>query len=524
MRCLNQKFTIPMLPVGFLALQLAIPMSAWANPQASDSQEKDEEPTIKISLEETEQAEETIKLRHIGEGKTRLEFHIKAEFATVRLGEKKADLFHLTYTLPAEPNAPERPLTFCFNGGPGSSSVWLHLGGLSPYRVELGKQGPTDPNANVVEHLDTLLRVSDLVFVDPIGTGYSRPHEQKEMNSFTGYENDIRSLTEFIQQYLNTHQRWQSPVYLCGESYGGLRIAGLGERLWSRYEIAVRGLIFVSPALDFQTISFSNLNDLPYQTFLPGYAATAWNHGLLDKQEFPNVDKTVHVAEEFAMGEYIQALSAGASLSRKERKQVARRLEELTSIRARTWLEHDLRMNSRDFVRTILKKQKEIVGRFDGKFRGPIGVGRDKEHHYDPSYSQVAPQFAAAQREFLTKELSVDADVSYEILTSMVHPWSYEQFQNRYVSTARQLQRLMVENENCRALFVLGYTDLATPYAANTYAINHLDLPKEARTRVIAESYNSGHMMYLDEESRLKLMQDLRRFYVEDESRQHAEK
>ncbi|MCA9071211.1 MAG: hypothetical protein KDA84_19925, partial [Planctomycetaceae bacterium] len=237
-------------------------------------------------------------------------------------GKAKAEIFFIAYTLDKTKDQTQRPITFCFNGGPGSSSVWLHMGMLGPKRVKLNDDAkPVRPPGQLVENEYSLLDLTDLVFIDPVSTGFSRPAKGENKNQFHGYDEDLRSVGEFIYFYTSKHDRWLSPKFLLGESYGTLRAAGLSGHLQDRYYMDINGIALVSSVLDFQTLSFSSNNNLPYWLFLPSYTATAWYHKKLNKKlQNQQLEKVLVEAEHFAMNDYAEALLKGTTLSKSDRK------------------------------------------------------------------------------------------------------------------------------------------------------------------------------------------------------------
>ena len=410
-----------------------------------------------------------------------------------------------------------RPVTFCFNGGPGSSSVWLHMGMLGPKRVKLDSDAkPLRPPHQLIDNPYSLLDVTDLVFIDPVSTGFSRPAKGEKDDQFHGYYQDLDSVAQFIHDYVSRYGRWGSPKFLIGESYGGLRAAGLSDMLQERYRMSLNGIVLVSAVVDFQTISTYGNNDVAYALFLPTYAATAWYHKALDEdlQKLPLAD-VVQQAERFAGTRYLHALTAGDSLGAKERRQVVRRMAALTGLSAEYVAAANLRVSMPQFGKELLRKRGLVVGRFDSRY-----TGRDHDQiaeytEHDPSAAAVFGAFASAMNDYLRTELKVRQTGVYEILTDKVHPWNYSDFTNRYVDASTSLRSTMLQNPYLKVFAACGHYDLATPQFAMVYSRDHLDLPEEVRKNFTLGFYEGGHMMYAHEPSLVKLSDDLRKFYAE---------
>lgn len=415
------------------------------------------------------------------------------------------------------PPVASRPVTFVFNGGPGSSSVWLHLGLFGPKRVTyadaFGRPGPT-PNG-LVDNDASLLAETDLVFIDPVSTGYSRAEPPSAGGPFHGVEGDIESVAEFIRLWLGEHRRWASPRFLAGESYGTTRAAGLANELWSRHHIGINGVILISSVLNFQTLRFNDGNDLPYALFLPTYTAVAHFHGVLPAR-FQNLPlrEALREAERFALGEYALALLRGTALPEERRRAIAARMSELTGLSAGFVLRSNLRVTQPAFCKELLRDQGKTVGRLDARFTGLDADDAGDSTEYDPSYAAIRGSYTTAMNTYLRRSLGFDSDLDYRILTGAVGPWSYEgRGENRYVNTGEDLRRAMHQQPSMRVFVASGYHDLATPYFAADYTIDHLMLRPERRGNVRVGYYEAGHMMYIRRGARRRLRDDLRAFY-----------
>lgn len=429
-------------------------------------------------------------------------------------GKERAAMFHIAYTAGTTDAHAKRPITFSFNGGPGSSSVWLHMGILGPKRVKLDDFGrQTRPPFSVVENEYSLLDKTDLVFIDPVSTGYSRATEEGKAKDFHGVEQDVESVGEFIRLYLTRHGRWDSPVFLIGESYGTTRATALSQHLQQKHGIYLNGILLVSSVLQFQTLRFNDGNDLPYILFLPGYTAAAWYHKKLspELQNLPLAD-VLERAEEFAVSEYPEALLRGLSMPERQRKEVARKMAHLTGLDSDWILKSNLRIQAFRFFKELLREEGKTIGRFDARFTGidrdPLGNYPD----YDPSYTDIIGVFTGALNIYLREELGYETDMPYKILTSDVHPWDYGRFKNSYLETAERLRTAMARNPHMLVHVSSGYYDLATPYFATEYTLDNMGLHPTQRQRIQTDYYKGGHMMYIIPEELAKQRRDFVRF------------
>jgi carboxypeptidase C (cathepsin A) len=426
----------------------------------------------------------------------------------------KASVFYVAYTRNGVEDVSARPITFSFNGGPGSSSVWLHLGVLGPRRVLMEPEGtPLPPPFKLVENAYSLLDVTDLVFIDPVSTGYSRPAPGEEARQFHGVEQDIESVGEFIRLFTTRAQRWDSPKFLIGESYGTTRAAGLSSHLQEELGMYVNGIMLVSAILNFQSARFVLGNDLPYILFLPTYTTTAWYHKRLpeDLQALSLADVLAQV-EAFARGPYNTALMQGATLPAEERRQVVAALARFTGLTEAYVEQTNLRINIHRFVKELLRDERRTVGRFDSRITGIDRDAAGEYHDYDPSYAIVQGAYTAALNHYVRTVLDVKIDQSYEILTGNVQPWDYSKHQNQYLNVAESLRQAMTYNPSLRVFVGNGYYDLATPYFATQYTFNHLELDPTLQDHISMGYYEAGHMMYLHQPSLAKLKADLAAF------------
>ena len=434
-------------------------------------------------------------------------------------GEKpKAAIFFVAYTRDRAPDEAEsahaaRPITFSFNGGPGSSSVWLHLGVLGPRRVVLEEDGrPLPPPYRLVDNTFSLLDKTDLVFIDPVTTGFSRAVPGEADKQFHGFKPDIESVGDFIRLYISRNHRWASPRFLVGESYGTTRAAGLAGYLQERHGLYLNGIMLISVVLNFMTLDFAPGNDLPPMLFLPTYAATAHYHGRLGQDVPSDLPSLLAEVEAFALGDYALALLRGDALPAEERAAIAARLARYTGLPADYIARTNLRINIHRFVKELLRDQRRTVGRLDSRFTGIDRDAAGEHHDYDPSYAIIQGPYTGLLNDYVRRELRFDSDLPYEILSERVRPWSFDQHQNAYVNVGETLRKAMSMNPHLRVFVANGAYDLATPYLATRYTFDHLQLDDSLRANVVMAHYEAGHMMYIHDPSLAQLKADLDTF------------
>lgn len=430
-------------------------------------------------------------------------------------GEKpKASIFFIAYTKDGVEDPASRPLTFSFNGGPGSSSVWLHLGVLGPRRVLLDNDGfSLRPPYKLVDNEASLLDVTDLVFIDPVSTGFSRAVPGERAKEFHGFSKDIESVGDFIRLYTSRYHRWLSPKFLVGESYGTTRAAGLSGYLQERHGLWLNGIMLVSSILDFQTADFNPGNDLPYLLFLPTYTATAWYHQRLpaDLQALPLADVLAQV-EAFVMGAYALALLQGTALPAEQRTAIAGKLARFTGLSQDYVERSDLRIEIFRFVKELLRQQRRTVGRLDSRYTGIDRDAAGEHFEFDPSYAAIQGAYTACFNDYVRGDLQFESDLPYEILKGLYQTWSYKEFENQYVNVAETLRKAISMNPHLRVHVANGYYDLATPYFATAYTFNHLSLDPSLLDNVGMSFYEAGHMMYVHRPSLRKLKAELAGF------------
>lgn len=426
-------------------------------------------------------------------------------------GASRASVFYTAYTKAGEANKAARAVMFCFNGGPGSSAVWLHLGGLAPRRVKLNDDGSMPPPPfGLVDNEFSILDATDLVFIDPVATGFSRPAKDEKADQFFGQSGDIESVGEFIRLWTTRHQRWLSPKYLCGESYGVFRAAGLADHLHSRYGMYLNGVVLLSGLLDFATLREGPGNDLPSILFLPTFTATAHFHKKLPADLQADLPKALIEARAFAQGEYASALLRGTTLPANERKKIVTKLARLTGLTAQLFEDNNLQVDSSLFREMLLRDEGLIIGRFDARITGRDADKSSSSPLFDPSYAAALGPFSTAMNSYLREELKFENDLPYEIIAG-VGPWNYDA-RNSYPSTAGRLGSVMSQNPYLRVLVLGGLRDLACPIDGIQYSLDHLKLDPALRKNITYKEYESGHMMYVNQPDLKKLQQDLEKF------------
>ena len=422
----------------------------------------------------------------------------------------KAAVFITAYTLDGADRR-RRPVTFAFNGGPGSSSVWLHLGTLGPRRVISGDVGaPVPPPYDLVDNAESLLVHSDLVFIDPVATGYSRAVDGVKPGDYHGFTRDIESVGEIIRLWTSRNGRWMSPKFLAGESYGTLRAAGLAAHLQSRHGMYLNGIILISSVLDLGTILFSEGNDLAHALYLPTYAAVAHYHG---KHPGRTLREVLDEAEAYAAAEYPRVLARGSRLSPAERRAAVAKVARLTGLRREYVDRVNLRIEHVRYFTELLRDRGLAVGRLDARFTGPEPDGGREHFTADPSHLHITGPYSAALNQYVRGELGYENDLPYEILSFPTHEaWSYKEFEGRAISVVDKLGATMRANPHLRVHVACGYYDGATPHFAAEHVIAHLPIPEELRANVEVAYYEAGHMMYVHEPSRVRQSADLADF------------
>ena len=406
-----------------------------------------------------------------------------------------------------------KPITFTFNGGPGSSSVWLHMGGLAPKRVLLKDDGTaTAPPYQVVNNEYTWLDKTDLVFIDPVATGFSRPAPGESPRQFHGFNEDLQSMGSFIRHFLSRFERWGSAKFLAGESYGTTRAAGLSKYLQDQHRVYFNGIFLISAILNFGNNDYYPGNDMPRALYLPSYTAAAWYHKKLAPELQADLQKTLKEAESFAIGEYATALIKGSWLTDAEKDKVATKMAYYTGLSKDYCLKANLRVEENRFWKELRRNDGLIIGRLDARFTGRDLEDAGENFSFDPSFSNIDGPFTSALNDYLQKDLNFKEEKGYNIFGD-VRPWNYNNVQNQFLNVAEMMRDAMAKNPSLKIYLGRGYYDFATPYFTALYDIEHMQLRPEQRKNVKVYDYNAGHMYYINKPDLIKFKKDVDEFF-----------
>lgn len=498
------------------ALSLLIPLSGFAQEGASKTgaEAKAARPEPKASVTKHE----------VTIGSQRVAYTATAGYLIVdnAKGQPAAQFGYTAYVRDGVADTARRPITFAFNGGPGSSSIWLHMGVLGPRRVVVPDPDfAPPPPYDLVDNEHSLLDVSDLVMLDPVGTGYSRPVGEAKEEEFWGVDQDIDSVSRFIKAYVSANGRWASPKILLGESYGGMRAGGVALELLQTHGMALNGVVLVSPFLEMAT-GFDGLGiDLPHVMFLPTLAATAWYHEALANRP-AELEALLSEVKAFAYDEYAPALLKGSQLGAAERQAVLAKLARYTGVSAEYWDRGNLRVTHTQFVKELLRDRRQQAGRIDSRYAGRSFNLLGEEMSYDPQAAAIEPAYTAAFLAYYHGELGFGRDLEYKVSGGFWQKWDWKHsppdsrgFKLPFPNTAVDLAHALGRSPKTKLLVQQGYYDLATPQLATEYYVEHMDLSPEQRANVTIEYYEAGHMMYLHPPSLAKYKQDLARFVLE---------
>jgi len=452
-------------------------------------------------------------------GGRRLDYGVSAAFLPVSaeglegaFGEPQAAVMATHYTLTGA-DARQRPVCFAFNGGPGSASIWLHLGALGPKRVVVPDDGsmPLPPYA-VADNPLSWFEHFDLVFIDPPHTGWSTTASEAARKKMLSLDGDVDALADVVRAWLTRHKRWSSPLYLAGESYGTTRGAALADKLQTM-GVALSGLILVSCAMDLQSLVFTPCNDLPYALFLPAFANVAQYHGLLKGPLAASSEAARAAAEAFVDEDYVAALHAGGRLGEKRRTRIARRVAELTGLPQALVEEKNLRISDQAYFFEAMRPQGRIVGRLDARATGPMAASRTREWEFDPGIEAIVAPYTMAAMAYFSEQLGIDIQQRYEVLSlSVGEGWNWNRGKdqgNSYACTSPDLARALRRNPNLKVFVASGRYDLGTPYSASDWSLAQLDVPADVLARVRHHYYDAGHMMYTREADLTQLKVDL---------------
>ncbi len=409
-----------------------------------------------------------------------------------------ASVFYVSYTKNGG-DITQRPLLFAFNGGPGSSSVWLHLGLLGPKRLVVPQNfQPAAIPVNLIDNEYSLLDMADIVLIDPVSTGYSRPAPKEDPNQFYDVEMDVESVAHFIQLYLSKNERWGSPKFVIGESYGTTRAVALANHFDNRYFSAFNGIILLSPVLRYDLVSHNSYPILSYVLALPSYTAAAFYYKKLKPGLFNNLNDAINASREFALNEYATALLKGTKLPPEERVKVAQRISELTGLKEEYLEKAHLKISGPEFSKQLLVEQEQVTGRFDVRYVGQDLYPLWNWNYFDPSLSFIAPAYSASIYQYLSKELNYKSEAVYEVLNMQVFPWRFTNCENRYLDMSDALVSIIQNYPLTKIHCCLGYYDLATPFFTTEFAINQLDIPEDLKNNLSISYYEAGHMIYND--------------------------
>jgi carboxypeptidase C (cathepsin A) len=426
-------------------------------------------------------------------------------------GKAMAHVFFVAYAREGQDPA-ARPITFSYNGGPGSASIWLHMGLMGPKRVQMASHGfQPSPPYQIVANEDSPLDVTDIVMVDPVQTGYSRAAEGESASQFHGVRPDIESVAEFIRLYVTKFDRWRSPKYLLGESYGTMRSAGVAEELQNRHGIELNGIVLLSSILDYQTKGYVSGNDYPHANFLPSYTASAWYHKKLPADLQGGLEKALEESRAFAFGEYLQALVRGNRLTLPERRSVALKVSRYSGLSVEFIEQANLRVSDQRFRKELLRDRGVMIGRLDGRYTALDADNAGEMQEFDPSNHALNGPYTSLYLDYLRRELKYESELQY-FTSGPVQPWDYRPYQNRYLNLVDALRSTMAKNPFVRVLVLNGYYDFATPFGATEYSFDHLGYDATYKDRVSMKYYEGGHMMYIVPSILRQVKRDLAQF------------
>ncbi len=429
-------------------------------------------------------------------------------------GKPEANIFFVAYVEKGAANIAARPITFAFNGGPGASSMWLHMGGLGPKRVPLAHDGTALPETiRAVDNEYSWLDFTDLVFFDPVGTGYSRAAEGVDPKPFYDVVKDIETAGKFIRLYVTQNERWLSPTFIVGESYGTTRAAGLAHHLQDTAGISLKGIVLLSSALSFEAISFDTGNDLPYALALPSYTATAWYHKKLAPELQQDLAQALSQAEQWATTEYLVALAKGDSLSDAERRRVIDLLARYTGLSKNYLQASSLRVNPSRFRKELLRAGNRAAGLLDSRVEGIDMPSTAESSRYDPALFLATSPYVAALNDYLRRDLKYQTTMPYEVLSREANrSWKWGRAGQGYLYVADDLAEALSRDKRIRVFSAAGTYDLATPYLSQKYTLDHLGIDPSLRRNITFKLYPSGHQIYTDPASLKKLSADVAAF------------
>lgn len=427
-------------------------------------------------------------------------------------GKARGHIFFVAYTREGQ-DAATRPITFSYNGGPGSPAIWLHMGLMGPKRVKLAAEGfQPGPPYELVTNNESPLDVTDIVMIDPVQTGFSRAAEGEDAKQFTGVTGDIESVADFVRLYLTKFKRWPSPKFLLGESYGTMRSAGLSEALQSRHGIELNGIVLVSSILDYLSKGYAPGHDLPYANFLPSFTAIAWYHKKLPADLLAmDQRKAIDESRSFAFGEYLTQMAKGNRLLPAERQALAQKVARYSGLSADFIMKANLRVTDPRFRKELLRDRGVTIGRLDARYTGLDADDAGEFQEYDPSNDALAGPYTALFSNYVRDELKWETDLPY-YTSGRVQPWDYAPYNNRYLNLLNELRTAMAHNPYLKVMVANGLYDMATPFAATEHTFAHLGYEDTYKERVSLKYYEAGHMMYIHPEMLKLLKKDVAEF------------
>jgi carboxypeptidase C (cathepsin A) len=433
-------------------------------------------------------------------------------------GDPTALIFYTAYTKSDAKDMSQRPIAFLYNGGPGSASIWLHMGAFGPRRVVTidGDYTPPPPY-QMADNANTLLDRADLVFIDPVGTGFSHAVGKAQNKDFWGIDPDVHSIGQFIHTYISRNDRWNSPKYLIGESYGTFRSAALGNYLQTHDTMAINGIVLLSNVLDLGNISFLPGQDICYILYLPTYAATAWYHKAVNDRP-ADVNTFIADAEEFAMGEYADALLKGDKLTPSQKSDIAKKVSHFTGLSEDYLLKADLRVVEPQFVAELQRSRGLITGRLDARFSGPSPDLNGEFGFTDPQSDAVSAAFVATFNSYVRNDLKFPQERVYDPLNIQANgAWEWKRPGGGFgfpgsPNVIPDLVQAMISNPHLRVEIESGIYDLATPFFGSEYTVDHLGLPDNLQGNIKLKNYEAGHMMYLHDADLAKLKGNIAAF------------
>ena len=432
-------------------------------------------------------------------------------------GEPTGSMFYVAYTRSDAQDMSRRPVAFFYNGGPGSSTIWLHMGAYGPKRVATVDAAPTPPAPyKLVDNEDTLLGVTDEVFIDAMGTGFSHALGKTENKDFWGVDQDVQAFAQFITTYITENNRWNSPKFLIGESYGTFRSAALGNYLQSQDNIDLNGIVLMSSVLDLGTISFYPGEDLAYILYVPSYAATACYHKVMSCPS--DLDGFLEQARQFAETDYADALLKGDTLSQEERESVAKKLSQFTGLNEDYVLKADLRVNLPQFMEELQRAKGMTTGRLDSRFSGFSDDPLAEYAFSDPQSSALSSAYTAAFNQYIREDLKFGQNMTYEVEANAGASWDWKHSGGGGYgfpgspNVEPDLVQALISNPNLRVEVENGIYDLATPFFETEYTMDHLDLPANLKSHVQLKYYDAGHMMYVSPSAHAKLTANVSAF------------